>query len=57
MSSSYQLEHVDWLVGLLVYFSKVRKLMLDPLRDGPFIQTPILKNRYKFDHVAGHLTV
>lgn len=26
--------------------------MLDVPGDGPFIQKPILKNRYKFDHVA-----
>lgn len=31
--------------------------MLDVPGDGPFIQKPILKNRYKFDHVARRSTV
>lgn len=56
-NSSYQLEHVDWFGELIVYFSKVSKLMLDPPSGCPFIQKWILKNRYKFDHVARHLTV
>lgn len=43
--------------GLLVYFLKVAKLMLDEQAGGPFIQKFILKNRYKFDHVARRSTV